>query len=276
MSAVMKVAKKDLSLMELMGNAHEQIDHYRSLLGQARQSREDATLAIFRAGEWLSLAHKKFKSEGRGKWTAFLKEYCIPRTTGWEAETLFQRAKTEEAVGGMTPTEAKRKFKVVKPKKKTASEPTVPSVKTSRATADSGNFDGVTVPMTPRRFGEPPSDPDQDWRPASPAPHRPTPSQEQCPTPTDQEGEGVDGDASSPSGAVGPDTVPATTPADEPPKPGEQHPLLTTIVQIVRRLEVLVEDIAKLNLTEEPQGDINREIDHGIAAFTKLKGEIAR
>lgn len=169
MSAVMKVAKKDLSLMELMGNAHEQIDHYRSLLGQARQSREDATLAIFRAGEWLSLARKKFKAEGRGKWTAFLKENGIPQTTGWEAETLFKKAKTEEAVGGMTPTEAKRTFKVVK-QKKTTSEPSVPSVKTSRATADSGNFDGVTVPMTPRRFGEPPSDPDQDWRPASPVP----------------------------------------------------------------------------------------------------------
>lgn len=33
MSAVMKVAKKDLSLAELMGNAHEQVAHYRSLLG---------------------------------------------------------------------------------------------------------------------------------------------------------------------------------------------------------------------------------------------------
>lgn len=276
MSAVMKLAKKDLSLAELMDCAYEQIDQYRSLLGQARQSRKDATLAIFRAGEWLSLARKKFKTEGRGKWTAFLKEYGIPRTTGWEAETLFQRAKTEEAIGGMTPTEAKRKFKVVKPKKKATSEPTVPSVKVSRATADSGDYDGVSIPMTPRRFGEPPSDPDRDWRQASAAPPPPKPTPEQCPTPTNQESEGVEGGASSPSGAVGPDTVPATAPADEQPTPGEQHPLLTTIVQIVRRLEVLVEDIAKLDLTDEPKDDINREIDHGIATFTKLKGGIAR
>lgn len=276
MSAVMKLAKKDLSLMELMGNAHEQIDRYRSLLGQARQSRKDATLAIFRAGEWLSLARKKFKAEGRGKWTAFLKEYGIPRTTGWEAETLFQRAKTEEAVGGMTPTEAKRKFKVVKPKKKTTSEPTVPSVKASRVTAVSGNGNGTSLPMTPRRFGEPPSDPDQDWRQAIVVPPRPEPAPVVIPAQTNQESEGVEGDASSPSGAVEPDTVPATTPADEPPTPGEQHPLLTTIVQIVRRLEVLVDDIAKFDLTEEPKDDINREIDHGIATFTKLKGGIAR
>ncbi len=37
MSAVAKVAKQDLSLAELMDCAYEQIDQYRSLLGQARQ-----------------------------------------------------------------------------------------------------------------------------------------------------------------------------------------------------------------------------------------------
>lgn len=52
--------------------------------------------------------------------------------------------------------------------------------------------------------------------------------------------------------------------------------MLTTIVQIVRRLELLVEDLAGLDLTDEPEDDINREIDHGIAIFTKLKGGIAR
>lgn len=52
--------------------------------------------------------------------------------------------------------------------------------------------------------------------------------------------------------------------------------MLTTIAQIVRRLELLVEDIANLDLAEEPKDDINREIDQGIATFHKLKGGIAR
>lgn len=276
MSAVMKLAKKDLSLAELMDCAYEQIDQYRSLLGQARQSRQDATLAIFRAGEWLSLARNKFKAEGRGKWTAFLKEYGIPRTTGWEAQTLFQRAKTEEAVGGMTPTEAKQKFKVVKPKKTTTSEPTVPSAKASRVTAGSGNDSGTSMPMTPRRYGEPPSDPDRDWRQASDAPPRPKPTPVVIPAPTNQENDVVESEGSSPPDSAERDVARPTNPADEPLTPGEQHPLLTTITQIVRRLELLVEDIAKLDLTEEPKDDINREIDQGIATFNKLKGGIAR
>lgn len=276
MSAIAKVAKNDLSLMELMGNAYEQIDQYRSLLEQARQSRKEATLSIFRAGEWLSLARKKFRAEWRGRWTAVLKEYRIPRTTGWEARTLFERAKTEAAVSGLTPTEAKRKFNVVPPKKTTTSEPTVPSVKAGRVTAGSGNGSSMTVPMTPRRFGEPPSDPDQDRRQADVAPPRPKPSPDVIPAPTSQDGDVVEEDASLPSGAVGRDAEPTTDPADEPPTPGAQHPLFTGVVRIVRRLELLVEDLAGLDLTDEPKDDIHREIDHGIAVFTKLKGGIAR
>lgn len=276
MSAVMRVSKNNLSLAELMDCAYEQIDQYRSLLGQARQSREAATLAIFRAGEWLSLARKKFKTEGRGKWTAFLKEYGIPRTTGWEAQTLFERAKTEGAVGGMTPTEAKRKFKVVKPKKTTTSEPTVPSVKAGHVTAGTGKYDGTSMPITPRRYGEPPSDHDQDWRQADVAPPRPKPTPVVIPAPTSQESDVVEGDASAPSGAAEPDTVPATTPANEQPTPGEKQSLLTTIVQIGRLLELLVEDLPRLDLTSEPRDAINREIDQCVVALTKLKGGIAR
>lgn len=275
MSAVMKVEKNDLSLDELMDCAYEQIDQYRSLLERVQQSREEATLAIFRAGEWLSLARKKFKAEGRGKWTAFLKDYRIPRTTEWEARTLFKRAKTEGAVNGMTPTEAKRTFKVVKPKK-TPTEPTDPSVKAGRATTDTGKNEGVTAPIKPRRFGQPPSDPYRDWRQAADAPPRPKPTPVVIPAPTNQESDDVGGDVSAPAGAAEPNTEPATTPANESLMPGERPPLLATIVQTVRRLEVLLEDIAKLDLKEQPKDDINREIDHGIAVFTKLKGVIAR
>jgi hypothetical protein len=190
-AAVTKVADEDLSLKNLGMFASEEIEEYQMLMRQARRSATEATLAIFRAGKWLSLARKKIKAEGRGKWTAFLKEYRIPRTTEWEARTLYKRAKTEAAVKKMTPTEAKRKYKVVPPKKKTTSEPTVHSVKADRATAGSIKDDGTSLPMTPRRFGEPPSDPDRDRRQAIIAPSRPKPSPERCPTPADRESDVV-------------------------------------------------------------------------------------
>jgi hypothetical protein len=266
MSAVAKLAKNDLTLMEMMGNAFEQIDHYRSLLGQARQSREDATLAIFRAGEWLSLARKKFKAEGRGRWTAVLKEYRIPRTTGWEARTLFERSKTEAAVSKMTPTEAKRKFNVVPLKRKTTSEPTVPSVKVSRSAAGSIKGDGVSAPLLMRRPGEPPNDADSGRAAVTTPRAKPA---EPGPAPA-KPGDVLDADAAAPLGPVRQDVKPPATTPDEPPS------LLTTIAQIVRRLELLAEDLPKLDLSAEPDDAIGREIDRGIALLTTLKGDIAR
>lgn len=276
MSAIAKAAKKTLSLDELMDCAYEEIDQYRSLLGQARQSRKDATLAIFRAGEWLSLARTKFKADGRGKWTAFLKEYGIPRTTGWEAETLYKRAKTEAAVNDMSPTEAKQKFKVVKEKNKTVSDTTVPLVKAGLAIVNSDEGDGVSMPMTPRRFGEPPSDPDRDRHQVDVVSPRPKRTPVIIPAPTNQENDFIESDVSSPSDSAEHDDEPLSSPADEPPPSEEQHPLLTTIVQIVRRLEVLVEDLPNFDLSAEPKDAIGREIDHGIAKLNKLKGGIAR
>lgn len=275
-AAVTKVADEDLSLKKLGLFAREEFDEYRKWRRRAKKSAHKATLAIFRMGRWLSQANDRLINAGRGKWTAFLSENDLPRTTAWEAEELFRRAKTEAAVSKMTPTEAKRKFKVVPPKKKATSEPSVPSVKGGRATADSGNNDGVYAPMTPRRPGEPPSDPDRYRRQADVTPPRPKPAPVRFPGQADQESDVVEGDASIPSGAAERDVEAVAAPADQPPTPGEKESLLTTIVQIVRRLEVMVEDLAGLDLTDEPKDDINREIDHGIAVFTKMKGEIAR
>src|SRR5207248_903675 len=181
-----RVAEEDLSLMELGQFAREEFGVYRKWR-RAKQSAHKATAAIFRLGRWLSQAHTHLLDAGRGEWTAFLAENEIPRTTAWEAEELFRRAKTEEAVSRMTPTEAKRKFKVVPPKKKTTSEPTVHSVKASRATADSSEDDGVSLPMTPRRYGEPPFDPDRDRCQADVASPRPKPAPVMIPAPTNQE-----------------------------------------------------------------------------------------
>lgn len=122
-AAVTKVADEDLSLMELGLFAREEFDEYRKWRRRAKKSAYKATAAIFRLGRWLAQAHTHLLDAGRGEWTAFLAENDIPRTTAWEAEELFRRAKTEAAVVGMTPTEAKRTFKVVPPKKATGNRP---------------------------------------------------------------------------------------------------------------------------------------------------------
>lgn len=274
-AAVTKVADEDLSLMELGLFAREEFDKYRKWRRRAKKSAHKATAAIFRLGRWLSQAHTHLLNAGRGEWTAFLAENEIPRTTAWEAEELFRRAKTEDAVGGMTPTEAKRKFKVVPTKKKATSEPTVPSVKAGRVTAGSGIDSGTSMPMKARRPGELPPDPDRDRRQAEDAPPRPKPTPVVIPASTNQESEGVEADVSVPSGTAERDVEPATTAADQSP-PVEKQSLLTIIVQIVRRLEVLVEDLHLLDLTTEPTDAIQREIDQCFVTLTKLKGGIAR
>lgn len=273
-AAVMKVADENLSLMEMMGNAYEQIDLYGMLRVQARRSSHEATLAIFRAGRWLSLARPKFRAEGRGKWTAFLKEYDIPRTTGWEAETLFKRAKTEAAVSGITPTAAKEKFKVVKAKK--AKTQPVNSVKADQTTADLSSDGGVSGVVPFRRPGDPPSDVSSNSDRAIVSTPRPKPA-ERGPTPAQPGGDVLEADAAVPSVAAERDVEPAASTADEPPTPGEQHPALTTLVQIVNRLDLFATDeLSSAELTAEQREAIGREVTRAIDLLRTIEGGIAR
>jgi hypothetical protein len=76
-----------------------------------------STLQIFRAGRALSIARRKLASEGWGKWIPWLAEHGIKRTTAWEAIELYNNAKVEKAVQNLTPSEAKRKFGVIRDKR---------------------------------------------------------------------------------------------------------------------------------------------------------------
>ena len=86
------------------------------LEAEALQLSRRSTLQLYRAGKALAIAHKRLKSEGEG-WCAWLDRHDIAPLRAYEAEKLFENAPSEEAIAGMTPTEAKTKFKAVKPRK---------------------------------------------------------------------------------------------------------------------------------------------------------------
>ena len=69
----------------------------------------------FRAGHALHFAQAKLKTTKA--WRAWLLENRIPVTTAWEAVEVYRRAKTPEAVAGLTAGEAKQKFGIQKPRK---------------------------------------------------------------------------------------------------------------------------------------------------------------
>jgi hypothetical protein len=76
--------------------------------------------SFFRAGESLDQVIDRMKEEKL--WCKALDQHDISRTTAWEAIQLFRRAKTAEAIDGMTLTEAKLAFGVAKPPKKGGNE----------------------------------------------------------------------------------------------------------------------------------------------------------
>jgi hypothetical protein len=68
-----------------------------------------------RAGHALDLIAAKLVSERR--YGAHLKAHRISTTKAWEDRELYRRARTEKAIAGMTRTEAKLAFGVIKPRK---------------------------------------------------------------------------------------------------------------------------------------------------------------
>lgn len=81
---------------------------------------QKAGLAFFRLGEILCVA--KSKCNGR-IWGRLLDQYQIARTCDWESRELFSRAKTEEAIVGLSKAEALKKFKIRRPKKNSPASP---------------------------------------------------------------------------------------------------------------------------------------------------------
>jgi hypothetical protein len=247
--------------MELGLFAQEEFDEYRKWRRRSKKAACKATAAIFRLGRWLSQAHDRLLNDGRGKWTAFLAENEVPRTTAWEAMELFRRAGSEEAVSRMTPTEAKRHFGVVE-EKDAVPTPPLSSVKAGGTTADSSDGDGVSATLAARRPGDSPVGPDSGRTLVTT--DRPKPAPAQHPTQANRGGDGVR------------DVESSADPAAEQSTPGGPHRLITTIVKIVRRLEELLDELPRFDLTAEPTDAITREIDQGIAILTEIKGGIAR
>jgi hypothetical protein len=105
------------------------------LLAEATSLGRKSTVQMFRAGRALSLARSKVPA-GQG-WIECLKIAGIPRTNAWEAMQLFERAGSEEAVSSLTPTEAKHKFGVTKPKRdRREQEPEGPAIVSFPKTTD--------------------------------------------------------------------------------------------------------------------------------------------
>ena len=88
------------------------------LFEQARALSHDSAVQAHRLGEALTIARKKLPA---GKsWTEMLKSFGIAKTTAWEAMKLFTLAPLEDQLKGLTRTEAKINFGIVKPKKKSS------------------------------------------------------------------------------------------------------------------------------------------------------------
>lgn len=80
----------------------ESIDRHMFALGRK------SVLSFFRAG--CALSHARTKLLQEGEWVGWQQQNGLARTTVFEAITLFERAKTEDAVEGMTLGQAKKFF----------------------------------------------------------------------------------------------------------------------------------------------------------------------
>lgn len=81
-----------------------------SLWVQAVQSARKSAVQFFRAGRALHFAAKILKAQGKGKYGDWLEKNGIDRHRAWEARTLFERAKHEENVAGLSRQKAIDKY----------------------------------------------------------------------------------------------------------------------------------------------------------------------
>lgn len=106
-----------LSLEELGAMAAREIGEGRQLQAEAVGLSRRSTAAFYRAGRTLWCARKKLKGKGKRAWTKWQKAHGIPVTSAWQAIRLYEEAEGEEAVVGLTRTQALKKYGITKPKK---------------------------------------------------------------------------------------------------------------------------------------------------------------
>jgi hypothetical protein len=121
-----------------------------------------STVQIYRSGRALSIARRRLKAEGRGRWGRWQEEHGFKRTTAWEAAELYERAGSEDEVAQMTPKDAKSRYGITKPTRRdlddSADEPpstaTPPSAKPDKEVANSeASPVGQTMRKTPTHPG---------------------------------------------------------------------------------------------------------------------------
>ena len=102
-------------LANLLARAADLLKKAEAMVARALGMLRRTAIDTFRGGALLHEAQGILKSEKR--YRAWLKKFGIKVTSAWEAVELFRRAKTEDAIQGMTITEAKRKFGIWKKRK---------------------------------------------------------------------------------------------------------------------------------------------------------------
>ena len=73
-----------------------------------------STVSLYSVGRVLSAIKEKLKIEGR--WTKWQKDHKVGVTSAWQAIQLFEKAFSEEAIVGLTRSEALIKFNITKSK----------------------------------------------------------------------------------------------------------------------------------------------------------------
>lgn len=102
----------DLTLTDLETLFERELGDSDRLQAEADCLSRRSSVSLFRAGRVLSAIKKKLK----GTWTKWQKDHKVGVTSAWQAIQLFSKAVSEEAVAGLTRTEALQKFDITKHK----------------------------------------------------------------------------------------------------------------------------------------------------------------
>jgi len=227
-----------LTLEELGVIAAREIGEGMRLQAEAVGLSRRSTAAFYRAGRTLWCARKQLKGKGKRAWTKWQKANGIPMTSAWQAIRLYEEAEGEEAVAGLTRTQALKKYGVTKPKK---AQPQPAPIVGGKAVAEAP--EPVKVGGEAVVGGVTSESPDLRLAPA-------------------RDGEaggtipGQDADAGLAAPPVRPQVDSTIPPAAE------------TLLHVVRRLEILERDFQGVELGDEAHA----LIDQAVATLRRLKG----
>ncbi|QDV36979.1 hypothetical protein [Tautonia plasticadhaerens] len=235
-------ALEGMTLEELAAIASKEIGDSRQLQAEAVGLARRSTVTFYRAGRALWCARKKLKGKGNRAWTRWQRDNGISITSAWQAIRLYEEAEGEEAVAGLTRTQALKKYGITKPKQ----------VQPQQGHAGGGE--------APEAVGTAPLS-------GSPASTEDTPPQSlDLRLASDQDGKEsatAPGPELSEAGQDGeveePQADPTTPPATE------------TLLIIARRLETLERDIRGGDLGDEAHA----LIDRAMATLLRIKGDVA-